>query len=333
MVNPDIETALDQSLTLRLIRKNRLCENIAFADGIGSSGKGMLSHILGSFTRVEKQSNHTPFDYIAYVHWLGKISTDAAITYLQTEADQQLYHIMMSRDVNFRPKDSTGVMQNAKRWKYIARLFMAEGDEVLERIKLEKPILNEAPHDALRSAPLFFEAFGNALKIIYIIRNPYELILDWNRRRFGSRIGADPREFQFSVSLDQKIVPMFMVNYQQFEYSALSATERLVLMIHFCVQSNLEGFMACSEQQKKNIQIITFDDLCIDTTRIVSKVSSFLEVLETRETKKILKRENLPRQRPESQSFRSMVVDGLDKSFDKFVEELDDMYQRFLDLR
>ena len=163
-----------ENKSFKLIRKNRLCNELVFADGIGSSGKGMLSHILSSLTRVEKQSNHTPFDYISYIHWLGKISDDAASTYLQTEADQQLYHIMMSRDVNFRPKDSTGVMQNAFRWKYFARLFMREGDAVIDRIKKERPILNEAPHDALRSAPLFFSTFGKSLRIIYVIRNPYE---------------------------------------------------------------------------------------------------------------------------------------------------------------
>eukprot|EP00657_Telonema_sp_P-1_P009366 TRINITY_DN354_c0_g1_i3.p1 TRINITY_DN354_c0_g1~~TRINITY_DN354_c0_g1_i3.p1 ORF type:complete len:332 (+),score=-62.61 TRINITY_DN354_c0_g1_i3:114-1109(+) len=318
---------------VQLVRENRLCREIVFADGIGSSGKGMLSHILGSLTRIEKQSNHTPFDFIAYIHWLKKISDDAAITYIQTEADQQLYHIMMSRDVNFRPKDSTGVMQNAHRWRYIARLFMKEGDAVLERIETEKPILNEAPHDALRSAPLFFDALGSSLHIIYIIRNPYELILDWQRRRFGERIGVDPREFQFSVCTEGRSLPMFMMNYTNFDYTQMSAVERLTLMIHFCVETNLKGYSACSKDQRKHIRVFSFDELCIETKRVVVDICAFLNVNETRETHRIMKQEKLPRKRPENDFFRSKVVGQLDSRFQPYIDELDNMFEQFLALR
>ncbi|WP_286829434.1 MULTISPECIES: hypothetical protein [Kordiimonas] len=315
--------------SLELVRENRLCKEIVFADGIGSSGKGMLSHILGSLTRIEKQSNHTPFDYIAYIHWLGKISDDAAITYLRTEADQQLYHIMMSRDVNFRPKDSTGVMQNANRWRYFARLFMREGDAVLDRIYRDRPILNEAPHDALRNAKLFFDAFGEELSFIYIIRDPYELILDWQRRGFGERIGTDPREFQFSVNIGETIVPMFMMNYEGFDYEKMTALERLTLMIHFCVQTNFEGYLNCSKHQQSKIKILTFDQLCTDTENMVEEVGTFLGVEKTKATRRILKQERLPRVRPKRDHFRSKVVDQLDDRLSTFIEDLDNLYQQF----
>jgi hypothetical protein len=319
--------------SIELVRKNRLCQEIVFADGIGSSGKGMLSHILSSLDRVEKQSNHTPFDYVAYIHWLGKISDDAASTYLQTEADQQLYHMMMSRDVNFRPKDSTGVMQNAIRWKYFARLFMREGDSVIDRINKERPILNEAPHDALRSAPLFFKTFGSSLRIIYVIRNPYELILDWNRRGFGLRIGVDPREFQFSVQIDDQIVPMFMMNYDEFDYSQLLSIERITLMIHFCLKTNMDGFMACPQEHQNQILLITFDDICSKPWGIVDKVCRFLDVEKTNNTSRILKNENLPRKRPSITNFKEEVAGNLDARFEKYIDELDEMYAQFLSLK
>lgn len=312
---------------------NRLCQEIVFADGIGSSGKGMLSHILSSLDRVEKQSNHTPFDYVAYIHWLGKISDDAASTYLQTEADQQLYHIMMSRDVNFRPKDSTGVMQNAIRWKYFARLFMREGDSVIDRINKERPILNEAPHDALRSSPLFFRTFGSSLRIIYVIRNPYELILDWNRRGFGQRIGVDPREFQFSVQIDNQIVPMFMMNYGEFDYGQLLSIERLTLMIHFCLKTNMDGFMECPPEHRSQILLVSFDDLCSRPWEMVDKVCQFLDVEKTDKTSRTLKKENLPRKRPDISSYKEEVAGNLNARFEKYIAELDELYAQFLSLK
>lgn len=323
---------ISKEKTIELVRMNRLCQEIVFADGIGSSGKGMLSHILSSLSRVEKQSNHTPFDYIAYIHWLGKITDDAASLYLKTEADQQMYHIMMSRDVNFRPKDSTGVMQNAFRWKYFARLFMREGDDVIERIRQERPILNEAPHDALRSAPFFFRTFGSTLRIIYVIRNPYELILDWQRRGFGQRIGTDPREFQFSVQIDGRIVPMFMMHYDEFDYRTMNAMERLTLMIHFCVKTNMEGFLACPQEHRSQILITSFDNLCLEPMRVVEKVCRFLGVEKTGKTLKTLKHENLPRARPDVSSYKEQVAENLDARFAKYIAELDEMYAEFLSL-
>ena len=323
----------NENRSINLVRTNRLCQEIVFADGIGSSGKGMLSHILSSLDRIEKQSNHTPFDYVAYIHWLGKISDDAASTYLQTEADQQLYHIMMSRDVNFRPKDSTGVMQNAIRWKYFARLFKSEGNDVIDRINKERPILNEAPHDALRSAPLFFSTFGSSLRIIYVIRSPYELIIDWNRRGFGKRIGVDPREFQFSVNIMGQIMPMFMMNYAEFDYEKLNPIERLTLMIHFCLKTNMDGYMNCESERKKQILLISFDDLCTRPLDVVDEVCKFLGVGKTNATAKTLKRENLPRERADVTSYKKQVIAYLDDRFGKYITELDEIYMHFLTLK
>lgn len=324
---------LKNEFSAKLVRINRLCEEIVFADGIGSSGKGMLSHILSTLTRIEKQSNHTPFDYIAYIHWLGKITDDAAITYLQTEADQQLYHMMMSRDVNFRPKDSTGVLQNGFIWRYISRLFMPEGDDVVRRIKIQKPILNEAPHDALRNAPLFFKTFESSLRIIYVIRCPFELIIDWRRRGFGQRVGVDPREFQFSIQIGNTVVPMFMIDAPEFEYKNLNQIERLTLMIHFCLKTNLSGFLKCPASYQDQIFFTSFDDLCMKPISVVDGICQFLNVKKTKSTIKMLTKENLPRKRPLINVFRSEVASSLDSRFEKYIYELDEMYEKFLALR
>ncbi len=319
--------------SFELIRENRLCKQIVFADGIGSSGKGMLSHILSSLDRVEKQSNHSPFDYIAYIHWLGKITEDAASTYLKTEADQQLYHIMMGRDVNFRPKDSTGVMQNAFKWKYFARLFMPEGNSVIDRINKEHPILNEAPHDALRSAPLYFKTFKSSLNIIYVIRDPYELIIDWDRRGFGHRIGVDPREFQFSVNIRKKKLPMFMMNYDEFDYDRISPLERIILMIHFCFKTNIDGFISCPEKFKSQILLTSFDDLCSKPWAVLDEICRLLDVKITNKTAKTLRRENLPRARSNPIRFKESVASNLDSRFHKYLTELDNLYSNFLALK
>jgi hypothetical protein len=321
----------EQWKNVDLFRPNRLSKEIVFADGIGSSGKGMLSHILASFERVEKQSNHSVFDYAATLHWLGKLETNGAIAYLQTEADADLYHLMMSRDVNFRPKDSTGVMQNPFRWKYFARLFMPEGDSVVERIKKQVPILNEAPHDALRSANLFFSAFGNDLKIVYILRDPFELILDWNRRGFGERIGRDPREFQFAYRDGVGIRPLFMMG-SNLEYDKMCNMDRVINMIHFCLSQNMSGYEGLDPNHKRNVLFITFDDLMSRTEEVVDQIAEFTGTKTTAKTKKLLKKERLPRRLSNKKLLYDEIIQFSTDETNLLLDECQSMHVKFLAL-
>ncbi|NOI60405.1 hypothetical protein [Vibrio coralliilyticus] len=280
---------------IELIRKNRLANEIIFADGIGSSGKGMLSHIIASFERVEKQRNDMIFDTIPRMYDLGKISKDAAVVLMQTEADQQLYHTMMSRAVNFRPTDSTGVTKNPFPMRYFKRLFMREGDDVVKRIHNERPIFNQAPHDALKNSQLLFDTFGDKLKIVYIVRNPVELVHDWERRGFGNRIGVDPREFQFSYEYGDDIVPLYAQGWED-EYHSISSVDRNIMMVKHHYYNNLTAYQNLEEKYQKNVLIITFDELVSNPFAVSENIADFMCTKTTRWTKKIIAREGCPRE-------------------------------------
>jgi len=311
---------------IKLIRKNRLAKEIVFADGIGSSGKGMLSQILASFKRVEKQRNDMMFDTIPRFHALGKISDDAAIVAMQTEADQQLYHMMMSRDVNFRLGDSTSVLSNPFPLKYFKRAFGPEGDSIVKNIKKENPILNEAPHDALKNAELFFNTFGNELKIIYILRNPIEVIHDWERRGFGNRIGVDPREFQFSYQHHETAVPLYAIGWEE-EYHEMNSIDRNIKMIEYHYYENINSFNNLSKH-KNQVLFILFDELVGKPYIVCRKLTEFLRTEETNWTKKILKKNNCP---------RKINIDNLDLKYQEIVKNasvdkiriLDEMIQHY----
>ena len=313
-----------------LVRPNRLAKQIVFADGIGSSGKGMLSHLNASLHRVEKQSNHSVFDFVSYLHWLGKMSDDAAVTYLQTEADMQLYYIMMGRNVNFRPKDSTGVLQNPRKLEYFKRLFLEEGESVVSRIGRDNPILNEAPHDSLRSAPLFFEAFGESLRIVYIIRDCFELTLDWVRRGFGERIGTDPREFQFSLKIEGTVVPMFMLD-SGFDYYEANPVERVLLMLRFCFKTNLQGYEKLHPLDREWVKFIHFNQLLLEPSTVMREVASFLGTETTRRTRKTIKKEGIPRPLQNHSDLRREVIQSCRPEFLPVIDELADLHDQLVE--
>jgi hypothetical protein len=279
----------------RLSRPNRLAGEIVLADGIGSAGKRMLAHILASLERVEKQSHHMAFDYVAQYNWLGRIDDEAAVNYLQIEADYQLYHIMMSRDVNFRPKDATGVLQNPNRLEYFRRLMSQEGDSVVARIDEQKPILQEVPHDGLRNGSLYFKAFGDQVKIVHIVRHPYDIAIDWMRRGFDTRFGTDRREFQITIEDHLgRPVPFFLRD-TQIDFYALNMYDRATLLTSVCLIQNYEGYGKLTPEEKSQVHFVYFDSICTSPEQELENLVGFVGTMRTKETKRILKKEGLPR--------------------------------------
>jgi len=285
----------DNKTNMKLVRPNRLAKEIVIADGIGSSGKGMLSHIIASFKRVEKQRNDMIFDTIPRMYMWKKISHDAAITLMQLEADQQLYHTMMSRAVNFRPKDSTGVLQNPFPWKYFKRLLMQEGDKVIERINKEKPIFNNAPHWALKNAEILFDAFEENLKIVFVVRDPIEIVHDWYIRGFGSRIGVDPREFQFTYEKNGLIFPEFADGWEDKFLTLTSPVEKIIHGVNLQINGYIESYKKLSGERQKRVMFVLFDELISDSILVSEKIAEFIGTVTTKQTKRTLKREGCPR--------------------------------------
>ncbi len=118
----------------RFIRKNHLIQELVMIDGIGRSGKGMLAHMLSCFNRVEKQHDLDMFEWIGRVWSARKISDDAAINLLRLEGDTRLYNSFISRDVNFRFSDDTGVFKNANPFKYLKRLIAKPHENTVNKI-------------------------------------------------------------------------------------------------------------------------------------------------------------------------------------------------------
>jgi hypothetical protein len=192
--------------------------------------------------------------------------------------------------------------------------------------------LNEAPHDALRSAPLFFQAFGEDLSIVYILRDPCELVFDWHRRGFANRIGSDPREFQFSFSKKDKIVPIFLVD-SDFEDSDLNDYERLVLMIHFCFSHNLNGMLELEERFRRNVYILEFDDLMRFPNAQLERIANHLGTVTTRSTSRMMKQEQLPRESTNKSSLYESLLEKISPEIKVFLDQARSDYNRLAEMK
>lgn len=278
----------------KLIRKNTFMNEIIMIDGQGRSGKNLVSVLLSTMKRIEKMRLDSQFDYIPRYYFLGKMTLDAAITALRTEADEKYYYNAISRDVNFRISDYSGVLRQGKRFIYLKRLFMPGDENAVIRLQRCKPIFQEMTHDGLHVAPLYFEAFGDRLKFIHIFRDPIENVYEQNKRNFGTRIGSDPRELQLTHSWNGIEIPVIAIGREE-EYVNGNSVEKLVLMVDIMFRRNLQGFHDLKSNFQNRVLFVEFEDFVVSPDKYISVFENFIGEKFGFSKKRIMKREKIPR--------------------------------------
>lgn len=294
-----------QQKQVELVRDNTLVSDFVLVDGQGRSGKAMLGVILSTMRRVEKLRLDTVFDYVPRYYFLGKMSHNAAITALKIEADEKLYNTMISRGVNFRFDDYSGAFRDGKPFRYLKRLVQKSEQTAVERIEKEKPIFQNLTHDGLHMASLYFDAFGDKLKIIHMMRDPIENIYEWSVRNFGERIGKDPREFQLAYEWKGACVPLNAEGWED-DYLAANATERIIGMVNHFFEVNLKGYSNLEEKWKKGIFFLEFEKFVVEPMKYCRQLEEFLGTEITFAIKRVLKRERCPRKLDRSLRNRKM---------------------------
>jgi len=313
---------------IKLIRNNTFSSDIVIIDGQGRSGKNMISVILSTMPRVEKMRLDSLFDYVPRYYSIGKMSKDAALMALKIEADEKLYNTMISRSVNFRFDDYTGIFKQGKPFKYIKRLFMKSEQEAVQRIENEKPIFQEMTHDGMHLIDLYFEAFEERLKFIHVFRDPVGNIYEQNKRDFGTRIGTDPREFQLTYNWTDKSIPLNVIGMEE-DYINGNPLERLVLQVDSLFRKNIEGFKKLDDKWKKRVFFIEFERFAVDPWPYLDKLEEFLQTNTVSKTRKIMRRENCPRKPDTSQrenrisDINNQLSSRYQKIFKNLIEDYD----------
>lgn len=279
---------------VNLIRNNVFPYDIVIVDGQGRSGKNMISVILSTMPRVEKMRLDSLLDYVPRYYSLGKMSHDAAITSLKIEADEKLYNTMISRSVNFRFDDYTGVFKGGKRLLYFKRLFQKSEEHAVNRMKKENPIFQNMTHDGLHLSQLYFDAFGERLKMVHVFRDPVGNIYEQGLRNFGTRLGTDPREFQLTYEWKGNTIPLMALGFEE-KYLTANPTERLVLMVSNMFKKNIQGYLDLNEKFKHKILFLEFEEFAVNPWPYLNTLESFIGTKVVSRTKEIMKRERCPR--------------------------------------
>lgn len=305
------------------VRNTHIAERIVFVDGISGSGKSILGPVLGSLERVEKQRIEHIYEYLCILDNFNKIDSDAGTGLMRLYADLAIYNQMISREVNLRPFDNSGLLTNPNPTRYVKRLFYKDGNAPMERVKKSNPILQIMSHQILPVVGLAFKAFGERLRIVEMVRHPVFLLRHWFN--YIDRYGKDSREFTLWLDSGGKAVPWFAAGWEA-KYKTMQTMDKVIHAISWLTEKSNEAYEKLNNEQKKQILFIPFEKFVTDPWPFMREIEVLLGTKCTSGSKKALKKQKCP---------RKMLTDGLGhkgygwKRPDKGSSNLDEFEKRW----
>lgn len=264
--------------------------DVIVVDGLWGVGKTALTATIGAMNNVEKMKLEHVHEYVCTMHHLGKMSDDAAHFMLLTYADIDQYSNLIGREVNFRPKDASGTRNTpGSTLTYIRRLFADDGDAVVDQIQLNNIAHHVVSHQVLPVGEPMFEAFGNRLKMVHIVRHPVHLARYWNDYL---RDSLRHREFTISFDVHGEKVPWWAQSWAD-QFIAMNTMDRALGSISHLYQLLFDAFIR--HQSDARLLVVSFEDLVMRPMETLPKVANFLGRPLGKKTNKILKRERIPR--------------------------------------
>lgn len=275
---------------MKFVKKHFL-KNLILVTGTHTSGKSMVSPVVASLSKVEMLRKIYYLDQISILYNFKKINSEISKFLGQHILDLSYYEQLIGRNLNFRIEDETSVFQSKNPKLFKKRISSKKGENVLKHHKKINTHMLLDAHDGI----WFYKFWKNLkiknLKIINIHRNPIDIVNSW----INHDLGAAERQTLCQIpliSIKNKIKPIYL--YDNFSKSNLkNKTEIIIDMIDECVRKEIRAFKMI--KNKKNILRINFDQFATKTDDNIKKICSFLGLNKTSFTKKIMKKENLPR--------------------------------------
>ena len=290
MVNTEFNSVSDLNPTI--VRQGHLAEKIVIVDGQPGCGKTMLSPIIAALDRVELLSYAFEIEFICRLFHLNKMEKDAAVAMVRMLTDHKLYQTMMGRDTNFRYSDLSSAFQSSNPWRYFTRIFQ-KGDMVIPgRIKKQRPILNLTTHDLLGYSVPVLEGLGERVAIIEVVRHPLYMLIQQTLN--FERLFSDPRDSQIYIKHGKEQLPYFAYQWEEL-FTSSNSVEKSIFSIKKSTDLTEKFKIRYYEEFGNQILTVPFESFVLDPWPFMEKIESVLESTVTSLTKKIMKKQKVPR--------------------------------------
>lgn len=279
---------------MQLIRKNFLANKTIFIDGLWGCGKTMISSIVSSFPKVELLSYIPEIERIIELHFLKKISDDAAETMIRLHTDEKIYHQMMSRDVNFRPSDLSSIFNSNQLYKYLKRAFSSGDEKIPKKIELYQPILNVASHHMLSNSLPVFKALEKRVVFFEVVRHPLYMIKQIFLN-YENLIG-DVRSFSLYVNKENHILPSYAHEWKDL-YLKSNSMDRSIYYLDYFINKTKQSKLNILKDFQDQILTIPFEKFVISPDNYLRKMETLIGSSINSSVKKMLKKQKVPRKK------------------------------------
>jgi len=275
---------------MKFIKKYFL-KNLVLVTGTHTSGKSMVSPIVASLSNVEMLRKIYYLDQLSILYNFKKINSEIARFLGHHILDLSFYEQLIGRNLNFRVEDETSVYQSKNPNLYKKRILSKRGEKILtHHEKIGTHMLLDA-HDGIWFHKFWENLKIKNLKIINIHRNPIDIVNSW----INSDLGLAERQILCQIPLiskNNRVKPFYL--YNNFRKNNLkNKTEVIIDMVDECVRREISAYRRI--KYKKKILRINFDNFATNTDYNINEICNFLNLNKSNFTKKIMKKENLPR--------------------------------------
>lgn len=301
-----------------------------FIDGITRSGKSLLTNILPTFENFEHIDVAYELEILMQNYYCKKMTLDALRTSVQKNLLEKAYNRLLSRSLNLRKEDQTGLNNYPFKKKYLQRLKNKDGDKIIIELNKSKNYFPFQTHDLMFHKKGLLN-LGLNLKIIEIYRNPFDLADSWIRKDIESRLTTDIRMWvyptlKFKNNFKGAWYHLFVKKYFSI-WHKFNRFERTSLIIIEMIKNSIKN----QKQLKKNISILTlnYEEIIYDEN-LLEKLEKFLGEKSTIHTKSYLKKARIPRNSIKKNQTRvkNLIKNNIDKKIFNKLENLETKYNQ-----
>jgi hypothetical protein len=304
-------------------RNNIFTDNILILDGLTGTGKTLFAPLLGSMEGVQLPRFEYMIEYLCIASNNGSIKVDASKALLNLLADTKCYDGMISREINLRPNDLSGAFENKVLWRYLRQLFMPDGDAVMDRKIRENPILSFVTHQIFSSRKALFDAFGQRINLVEMVRHPFFLVDHW--LSYQNRIGMHVRDLTLCGSHQDGTYPWFAESWKE-EYASSNDFERVLLSISRLMEPIYTH--AQNETYADRVMIIPFESFVLNPIPRIAELESKFNLRATKTTKEVMSAQRVPRKTLNAGPQKPIYLRYGVKTEDKHIDDKADYNNR-----
>lgn len=308
---------------------NVLTGKLIFLGGVTRSGKSFLCPIVSSFKKTEMFICNSTAENIYYLNYLKMINDECAYYLFKHIYNEKIYNLNIGRDLNRRKFDYSSINKFKNLKIYLQReKSKKEGDIKIKDIRKSQNNYPIMFHDILINPIFIFKSFPKS-KIIFIERDPVDLIFEWKQKKYHGQFYSNPRNTTLSFDFKKKVSYPFWCRGYENEFAKLkNSYEKVIFLLEKLYGIQKKNYLKYKKKYKKNILLLKFEKLVQETDIEIIKVQKFLDLEKSEFTNSEIKNQkgnrvytNLVRKIK-----RDKIIKNVSSKFKKKLVELEKLY-------